>query len=137
MELVLNRKIYDEAIERVEEVSKSASYLDQFEIRFPEGINTVSTLEICRIIQDSDFDSRVRLMRLCVAGKNVNVKCPNGEEYSCKLGSASDGIDGFDLFRNEPLALTAIADSIYGFILKKSLRPSTARKKAAAQISEK
>jgi hypothetical protein len=45
--------------------------------------------------------------------------------------------DGFDLFRNEPLALTAIADSIYGFILKKSLRPSTARKKAAAQISEK
>ena len=131
--LKLTRQVYTEALERVDEVAINGAYLDQFEIEFPDGLNTASTMEICRVIQDSGFESKVHLLRLCIAGKNVKVKCPNGEVYTFKLGQAEDSIEGFDLFKKDPLALSALADTVYGFILKKSLRPSTARAEATAQ----
>lgn len=136
--LTLSRKDYHEGLEKVDSaVIDDMAYLDQFKIEFPEGLNTASTMEICRVIQDTSFESKVRLTRLCIAGKNVKITCPNGEPYTFKLGNAEDSIEGFDLFKKDPLALWAMADSIYGYILKKYLRPSTARAEAEAQTSEK
>lgn len=131
--LKLSRNEYNEALEKVEQVSKEKAYLDQFEIEFPEGLNTASTMEICRVIQDSSFESKVHILRLCIAGKNVKVTCPNGDVESFRLGSAEDGLEGIELFRKDPLALCALADTVYGYILKKSLRPSQARTEATAQ----
>ena len=123
--LKLTRKEYSDGLEKINDaVQGDISYLDQFEIEFPEGLNTASVMEICRIIQDTTFEAKVRLMRICVAGKTVKVKCPNGEIEKFHLGNIDDGLEGFDLFKKEPLALWAIADTIYGYILKKSLRPS-------------
>lgn len=123
--LKLTRKVYDEGLEKINTATAGdRAYLDQFEIELPDGLNTASVMEICRVIQDSSFEGKVRLMRICIAGKNVKVKCPNGETERFRLGNAEDSIEGFDLFRKEPLALWAIADTIYGYVLKKSLRPS-------------
>ena len=76
-------------------------------------------------------------MRICIAGKNTKVKCPNGEVYTIKLGNVDDSIEGFDLFKNDPLALYALCDTVYGYILKKSLRPSMAQPEAEAQETTK
>ena len=137
--LKLTRAVYEEGLDKIDQaVQNDKAYLDQFTIEFPEGLNTASTLEICKVIQDSSFESKVHLMRLCIAGKNVVVTCPNGETERFRLGSAEDGFDGFDLFKKDPLALWAIADSVYGYLLKKSVRPSTpARAEAVAQTLEK
>lgn len=136
--LKLSRQVYNEALEKIDEVAINGAYLDQFKIEFPEGLNTASTMEICRVIQDSGFESKVHILRLCIAGKNVKVTCPNGEVYTFKISNAEDSLEGFDLFRNDPLALSALADTVYGYLLKKSLRPSKARPEAEAQeTSEK
>ena len=136
--LTLSRKDYHEGLEKVDSaVVDDMAYLDQFTIKFPEGLNTASTMEICRVIQDSSFESKVHVTRLCIAGKNVEITCPNGDVEKFKLGQAEDSLEGFDLFKKDPLALWALADSVYGYILKKSLRPSKARPEAAAQTSEK
>lgn len=132
MALTITRKEFTDAIERIEKISSETPYLDQFEITFPDGLNTASALEICRIAQDSSFDAKVRLLRICIAGKNVRVKCPNGEEKAFKLGDIADSFDGLDLFREEPLALAALADTVYGYVLKKSLRSSQAQAKPIA-----
>lgn len=131
--LKLTRDVYTEALEKVGEASKEKAYLDQFLIEFPEGLNTASTMEICRVIQDSGFESKVHIMRLCIAGKNVKVTCPNGDVESFRLGNAEDGLEGIELFRKDPLALCALADTVYGYLLKKSLRLSKARTEATAQ----
>ena len=124
--LTLTRQDYHEGLDRVDEaVVSDKAYLDQFKIEFPEGLNTANTMEICNVIQDSSFESKVHLMRICIAGKTVVVTCPNGDVERFKLGNEMDSLEGFDLFRKDPLALWAIADSIYGYILKKYLRPST------------
>ena len=131
--LKFTRTEYNEALEKVEQVSKEKAYLDQFEVEFPEGLNTASTMEICRVIQDSSFESKVHIMRICIAGKTVKVTCPNGEAETFRLGSSEDGLEGLELFRKDPLALLAISDIVYGYILKKSLRPSKALPEATAQ----
>lgn len=124
--LKLTRKVYDEGLEKINSAAVGdTAYLDQFAIELEDGLNTASVMEICRVIQDSSFEGKVRLMRICIAGKNVKVKCPNGEVEKFRLSNAEDSIEGFDLFRKEPLALWAIADTVYGYVLKKSLRPST------------
>lgn len=135
--LTLTRKVYNESLEKVDKaVINGEAYLDQFKIEFPEGLNTADVMEICRVVQDSSFESKVSLARICMAGKIVKVTCPNGETESFKLGNVNDGLNGFDLFRKDPLALWAIADSIYGYVLKKYLRPSeTARTEAETQTS--
>lgn len=135
--LKLTRQIYTEALEKIDEVAQAGAYLDQFTVEFPDGLNTANTMEICRVIQDSGFESKVHILRLCIAGKNVKVTCPNGEVYTFKLGQAEDSIEGFELFKKDPLALAALADTVYGYILKKSLRPSTARAEATAQETSK
>lgn len=120
----ITRKEYTEGVELVGTAAgDGVPYLDQFEIEFPDGLANASTMEVCRIMQNPDFDSRVHLLKVCIAGKNVKVKCPNGETYSFCLSSVNDGFDGFDLFRNEPLALWALADTVYGYVIKKSVRP--------------
>ena len=137
--LTLTRQEYSEGLDKIDQaVQNDKAYLDQFTIEFPEGLNTASTMEICRVIQDSSFESKVHLLRLCIAGKNVKVTCPNGDVERFRLGSSEDSLEGFDLFKKDPLALWAIADSVYGYILKKSVRPSTqARAEAVAQTSKK
>lgn len=128
MSLTISRKDYTEGLEYVESaMADNKGYLDQFSVEFPDGINTANTMEICRVIQDTSFESKVHLMRVCIAGKAVKVTCPNGEVEQFLLSSPEDSLEGFDLFRKDPLALWAIADSIYGYVLKKSLRPSKAR----------
>lgn len=121
-ELKLSRAVYTEAIEKIEKVSEKSAYLDQFECEFPQGLNTANVMEICRIIADSSFENKVRLMKICVAGKKVNVKCPNGENESFILNDASDNLDSIPLFQKEPFALAMLADVVYGYVLKKSIR---------------
>lgn len=126
--LTLTRNDYLEGLERVNEAAAdNSTYLDKFSISFPEGINTATSLEICRIMTDPTMEGKIRLAKICVAGRNVEVTCPNGEKEKFHLNSPSDSLEGFPLFAKEPLALLALADCIYGYILKKSLRLSKTR----------
>jgi len=131
--LKLTRNDYREGIEKVAEASGDTSYLDKFSVSFPEGINTANSLEICRVIQNSDMDARIRLMRICIAGKKVEVICPNGETEKFCISEQNDSLEGFPLFQKEPLALMAISDCIYGYILKKYVRLSKAPETAAVK----
>ena len=132
--LTLSRKDFTDAIDQINSL-EGPGYTSLFEVKFPEGINKASVLEICRIMQAPSFENRVKLMRLCIAGKNVEVKCPNGDVETFCMTNAEDSFDAFPLFEKEPLALIAIADSVYGYIVKKSWRLSTP-KEAAAQNAE-
>ncbi len=129
--LKLNRKDYIEALQQVNEASAQGAYLARFEISLPDGINTANTLEICRVIQDPTMDARIHLMRVCLRGRNVEVKCPNGEVEKFCMSNIDDNLEAFPLFVKEPLALLAISDAIYGHILKKSVRLSKPRTAAA------
>ena len=123
----LNRKDREQALLSVarEAEESGESYLDQFKIDVPDGLNTASVMEICRMIQDPmSFDQRVRMAKICLVGKNVTVTCPNGEKESFCLGSVDAGLEGIPLFQKEPAALMAIADAVQGYLLKKYLRPS-------------
>ena len=123
--LTLTRKDYVDGLTKsIAAQEGDKSYLDRFEIKFLDGINTASTLEICRLLQSPDLESKIKIMKLCIEGRNVEVKCPNGEIEKFCLGNKDDSIEGFDLFKKEPLALIAISDAIYGYILKKSIRLS-------------
>ena len=70
-------------------------------------------------------------MRVCIAGKNVEVKCPNGESMKFCMSNVDDVLEAIPLFKDEPLALVAIADSLYGYILKKYVRLSKPKEAAA------
>ena len=129
--LTLNRKIYDETIDQINLELAGDNYLNQFEVTFPDGINTASTLEICRAINAPTMDTKVHLMKVCIEGKNVEVKCPNGDVKKFCMSNVEDNLEGFPLFQEEPLALMAIADSLYGYILKKYVRLSKPREGAA------
>lgn len=129
--LTLTRTVYDEALETINKELNGKSYVDQFEISFPDGINTASTLEICRAINAPTMDNKIHLMRVCITGKNVVVKCPNGEIKKFLMSNVDDLLESFPLFKDEPLALIALADSLYGYILKKYVRLSKPREAAA------
>lgn len=133
--LVLTREDYKEGLERVDEACADGAYLGQFAVTFPDGINTASTLEICRIIQSPTMENKIHLMRLCIKGRNVEVKCPNGDTEKFCMSNENDNLEAFPLFVKEPLALLAIADNLYGYILKKYVRLSKP-KAAAAQTAE-
>ena len=123
--LELTRNVYLEGLEKINEAAAdNTAYLDKFKFDFPEGINTASSLEICRIMTNPDFEAKIRLMKICVAGRNVEVTCPNGEVEKFHLNAPGDSLEGFPLFAKEPLALMALSDCIYGYVLKKSLRLS-------------
>ena len=130
--LTLTHADYTEALDRINESLGEVDYLSQFSVKFPEGINTANTLEICRVIQAPTFENKVRLMRICIAGKNADVTCPNGDVEKFCLTNADDSLEGFPLFQKDPMALVAIADAIYGHILKKYVRLSKTRETAAA-----
>ncbi len=123
----LSRADREEALVEVAQAAEETgkAYLDAFEIDVPDGLNTASVMEICRMIQDpTSFEQRVKLAKICLAGKNVTVKCPNGDVEKFCLGSADDGLEGLPLFQKEPTALIAIADAVQGYLLKKYLRHS-------------
>ena len=122
--LTLTREVYDNTLEQIEESLHGESYVNQFKVTFPDGINTASTLEICRVINAPTFDNKKRLMGICIEGKIVEVECPNGDKEKFCMSTQTDNLDGFPLFNKEPLALIAIADSLYGYILKKYVRLS-------------
>jgi hypothetical protein len=133
--LTLTRADYDEALDYVNQNLGEESYLSLFSVTFPDGINTANTLEICRVIQSPTFENKLRLMKICIAGKNVEVKCPNGEVEKFCMTNIEDNLEGFPLFKKDPLALLAIADALYGHILKKYVRLSKP-KVAAAEATE-
>lgn len=133
--LTLTRQDYTEALERINQGLGDESYISLFTVKFPDGINTASTLEICRVIQSPGFDNKLRLMRVCITGKNVEVTCPNGEVEKFCMSDPEDNLEGFPLFQKDPLALVAIADALYGYILKKYVRLSKP-KEAAAKATE-
>ena len=129
--LTLDRSIYKDELERINTGLNGESYISLFSVTFPEGINTANTLEICRVINAPTFDNKVHLLRICMAGKNVEVKCPNGDKESFCMSNVDDNFEGFPLFQKDPLALMAIADSVYGYILKKYVRLSKPEEAAA------
>lgn len=128
----LSYKDYSEGLQKVIDSFKDGkSYANQFKIELPDGINTASTLEICRIMEKAELEDKVHLARVCLLKKNVVVTCPNGEVEKFYMSNMNDSFDAFPLFEKEPYALTAIADCVYGYILKKSLRLSNAQEPAA------
>ena len=134
--LTLTRADYDEALDNLNNgLGNGQTYLAMFSVKFPDGINTASTLEICRTIQEPTFNNRIRLMKICIAGKTVEVTCPNGDVEKFCMTDPEDNLEGFPLFQKDPLALVAIADNLYGYILKKYVRLSKPGE-AAAKATE-
>ena len=129
--ITLDRSVYKSALAEINETLGDESYISKFSVSFPDGINTANTLEICRVINAPTFENKVHLMRVCIAEKNVEVKCPNGETEKFCMTNVDDSLEGFPLFEKDPLALLAIADSLYGYILKKYVRLSKPREAAA------
>lgn len=123
--ITLSRTDYEEGLVKAgQSIKDNKTYVGQFSVNFPEGLNTAQALEICRVIQEPTFENKIRLAKICIAGKKVEVNCPNGEVSKFKINTPDDSLEAFELFQNEPLALIALTDAIYGFILKKSLRLS-------------
>lgn len=129
--LTLDRGVYTEALARINDNLNGESYISQFVVTFPEGINTANTMEICKVINNPTFDNKVQLLKICIEGKNVEVKCPNGDTEKFCMSNVADNFEGFPLFQKDPLALMAIADSVYGYILKKYVRLSKPSEAAA------
>ena len=132
--LTLDRSVYKDAIKMINEELGDEGYLAQFSVTFPDGINTASTLELCRVLNAPTFENKVHILKICIAGKNVEVKCPNGEVEKFCISNVEDSFGAFPLFEKDPLALMAIADSLYGYILKKYVRLPKAQ--AAAPKAE-
>lgn len=132
--LTLTRQDLIDGMLQVDKASEAGSYLGQFKVEFPDGINTASALEICRVITSSDMESKLRLMRICIQGRNVSVTCPNGDVEKFRMSNLDDAFEAFPLFQKEPLALMAISDAIYGHILKKSVRLPKAQAVTAEQM---
>jgi len=133
--LTLTHNDYTEALDKVNQGLGDKSYIELFTITFPDGINKANSLEICRVIQSPSFENKLRLMKICIAGKVVEVKCPNGETEKFCMTDPEDNLEGIPLFNNDPLALIAIADCLYGYILKKYVRLSKPEA-AAAKATE-
>ena len=129
--LTLTRNDYTEALDRINNSASDAGYLNDFVVSFPDGMNTASVLEICRTIQSPTMDNKIHLLKLCVIGRNVEVTCPNGDKEKFCMTNEADSFDAFPIFQKEPLALIAITDAVYGYVLKKYVRLSNAQEKAA------
>lgn len=129
--ITLDRSVYEDALANINETLGEKSYISSFSVKFPDGINTANTLEICRVIQAPTFDNKIHLMKVCIEGKNVEVTCPNGDVEKFCMSNIDDNLEGFPLFEKDPLALMAIADSLYGYILKKYVRLSRPKEQVA------
>ena len=127
----LDRSVYENALSEINNSLGEKSYISAFSVTFPDGINTANTLEICRVIQAPTFDNKIHLLKVCIEGKNVEVTCPNGEVEKFCMTSVNDNFEGFPLFEKDPLALMAIADCVYGYILKKYVRLSKPKEQVA------
>lgn len=135
--ITLTNKDYADGLQNViNSFSGEKSYAAQFKVDLPEGMNTCSVMEICRLFENPDFESKVHIARLCLVKKNVVVTCPNGDVEKFYMSNVDDKLEAFPLFEKEPLALTAIADCVYGYILKKYVRPSTKAHEPAVAKTE-
>lgn len=130
--LTITREDYREALENINQNLNGDSYVAQFSITFPDGINTANTLELCKVLNAPTFDNKVHIVRICIAGRNVEVKCPNGDVEKFCMNNTDDNFEALPLFQKDPLALIAIADNLYGYLLKKYVRLSTPKEAAAA-----
>ena len=131
--LTLDRKTYKEALAEINQTLGDESYISLFSVTFPDGINTANALEICKVINAPTFENKVHLLRVCVIEKNVEVKCPNGEKEKFCMNNVEDAFEAFPLFQKDPLALMAISDAVYGYILKKYVRLSKPVEAAKAE----
>lgn len=129
--LTLDRSICDKALQDINNVLGEKTYISAFSVTFPDGINTANTLEICRVLQDPTLQNKIHLMKVCIEGKNVEVTCPNGDVEKFCMSNINDNFEGFPLFNKDPLALIAIADSLYGYMLKKYVRLSRPKEQVA------
>ena len=127
----LDRSIYEDTLAQINNTLGGDSYVSLFSVEFPDGINTANTLEICRVMNAPTFENKVHLMKVCIEGKNVKVTCPNGDVEKFCMSNINDNFEGFPLFQKDPLALMAIADSLYGYILKKYVRLSKPKEQVA------
>ena len=129
--LTLTRKIYKEALAEINNALDGESYVSLFTVKFPDGLNTAAVMEICRTLNTPTFENKVRLMRICIQGKNVEVTCPNGDVEKFCMTNVDDNLGAFPLFEKDPLALVAISDNVYGYLLKKYVRLSKPKTAAA------
>jgi len=131
--ITLTRDDYVEGLAKAGKAIKDdKTYIGQFMINFPDGLNTASALEICRTLQEATLENKIRLAKICIAEKNVEVTCPNGDIEKFHLTTADSSLEAFELFQKDPFALIALADAVYGHVLKKSLRLSKPEAAAAA-----
>lgn len=128
--LTLTRKDYTDALAKINESLGGESYVAQFTVKFPDGLNTANVMDICRTLNAPTFENKVKLLRICILGKVVEVTCPNGEVEKFCSNNPEDSLGAFPLFEKDPLALVALADNVYGYLLKKYVRLS--KPKAAA-----
>jgi len=134
--LTLTRQTQQEALDFINQNLNGESYVNQFSVTFPGGVNTASVMEICRVLNAPTFENKVALMKLCILGKNVEVKCPNGDVEKFCMTSVDDNLEAFPLFAKDPLALMAIADALYGYVLKKYVRLSRPKEADAKTTSK-
>jgi hypothetical protein len=120
--VTLTRQDLKEGLEKIDKVTQKGSYVEGFKVTFPEGMNTADVIEICRAIQEPTFENKIHLLKICMRGKNVEVTCPNGDIEKFCMNNIDDDLDAFPLFQKEPLALIAITDNLYGYLLKKYVR---------------
>lgn len=120
--LQLTRDDYLDALVEVQRASLDKPYLDKFKMDFPQGINTVSALEICRLVADTSLDAKVRLAKICLKDKVCEITLPDGSKDSFCMSNEGDSFDAFPVFNKYPLALQAVLDAIYGYVLKKSVQ---------------
>lgn len=121
--LKLTRKDYEDGVLAAGNATVGGKpYMELFSVEFPDGINTGDVMEICRAIQDPSFEGRVRIAKLCIAGRKTRITCPNGQVYEFITAGKDDNLSALRCFKEEPMALIALADSVYGYILKKYIR---------------
>ncbi|MGP1603962.1 MAG: hypothetical protein ACTTGZ_05990 [Treponema sp.] len=132
--LTFTYKDYENGMEQiVHDAANCGAYLDGFTVSFPDGINNAAAYEICRALKDSSFEAKIRLTRICIVDKKVEITCPNGDFEQFQMADIEDSFDAFPIFEKEPLALIALTDCVYGYVAKKSFRLSKPQK--AGQVT--
>lgn len=117
----LNAREYDEAIDRL--LSRE-NYLFEFEFEFPQGLNNLDVLLVARALTETDDAARQDFVSRCIAGKTVIVR--QGEKSSqFVLSGGLEGLNGIDFFIEQPLAVLALTNAVWGHFVKKSIPPLT------------
>lgn len=127
----IDRSVYQDALTEITDGLGDKNYAALFKVSLPDDLNTASVLEICNVISAPTFENKIRLLRICIAGKKVEVTCPDGSKDAFIMSEVDDSLDAIPLFQREPIALIALTDSVYGYLLKKYVRLSKRGEEAA------